>query len=49
MEKEPQRHEMSRENAFSTQNQSFKCPLRNANELSLLGFNVLSVVDILVY
>jgi len=36
MEKEPQTHEMSPENALFPQNQSFKCPLRNANELSLL-------------
>ena len=49
MEKEPQTHEMSQENALFTQNQSFKSSLRNANELSLLGFNALIVVDILVY
>jgi len=36
MEKEPQTHEMSSENALFPQNQPLKCPLRNANELSLL-------------
>ena len=49
MDRGPQMHEMSQENAFFTQNQSFESPLRNANEMSLLGFNVLNVVDILVY
>ena len=39
MEKGPQTHEMSQENAFFTQNQSFKI----ANEESLLGINVLNV------
>jgi len=42
MEKGPRTHEMSQENAI-------KCPLRNANEVSLLGFTVLNVVDMLVY
>ena len=49
MNKGPHTHEMSQEKAFFTQNQSFKCPLRNAYGLSLLGFNVLNVVDILAY
>ena len=38
MEKGPQTHEMSQENAFFTQNQSFKSRTR-----SLLGINVLNV------
>ena len=41
----PQTHEMSQDDVFFTQNQSFKCSFRKGGEVSLLG---LIVVDSLI-